>query len=341
MVLGIVVAAAGLSRGDGLITLGPLIAVAVLTVSPTWWRQPALLTPFAVAAGVSGLILGAWLVRQLDTFGTISVGGTRYLFAMSFSEAYGLGPPLGPDNLVVDTGRLVETRLWALGHAGYEIGLNLAGVMAVPPALVGLAQGWRRLAVRPFMIWGAGWLAFEVLVLAVYVPSGTFRHSVLALLPLLFGCAGVGLRPLIHWLRHRLPRPWLLAHPRIWIGGWLAILALSMAFSSVRLGGLWHEKLSDYALAGHHVAAMANEGETLMASDPGLLYRATGHATVSVVAHSVDGTLDLARAYGIRYVVIESRFHPLAELLAVGGPVRSVVPIAGTAGRLILVEIVR
>jgi hypothetical protein len=314
---GLLAGLATVSRTEGLLVLLVLLGLAVgdrLATArsarrdgPRAPRIPARATGAAV--GLFALVLAPWWLRQLAVFGTVSpsTASGKVLFMRDFSEWNSITVPAGLDHLLgMGLGPLLATRIDGLVAALFIFGVLVCGLVLVPFLLIG---GWRRrrsLAFTPWFLFALLLLAFSATLAAIHVPGGQFIHSAVALVPHAYVLAAEGVAAVALWIAARRPS-W---NPDRAAGSFLAIAVAIAAGSSV-LGAVqvhdgWDVKRDRRQMTAEALAAAgAVPADRLMSIDAAAFKYWTGHAGVVAVDDPIETIEDVARAYDIRWLVLE------------------------------------
>jgi hypothetical protein len=332
---GLVVGLATLARNDGVL-LGVPFALGWLrerwvsraagqATRPT---DPARRLPLATAIGCALLFfaaMGPWYARQLAVFGSLSPSASngRILWITSYPQLYSVtGDPTLASFLAQGWAPLLISRL-----AGFEAALLILAIgpllfFLVPFVLLGSwarrSSGW----FQPWFLYGGLLLLLSGLLFAVHVPYGTFLHSAVALVPHGYVLAVQGIALAVAWAGRRLPH-WnvpmatsvftAFAIVTLWLGGaaatWKALVD-------------WDRDAQTRRAVAATVAHLAASGDRLMSADPGAYWYYTGLGGVVTPEDPLDTVESVARAYRIRWLVLEPAHivDSLARLLAGAAP---------------------
>ena len=313
--------------------------------APASPRPGAPAIPFVAAVGCALAFLvavGPWWIRQLAVFGSISPStGYGILWLRSFAELDSVTAPRTlAAFLAQPLGALVGSRVAGFAAA---IGIYLALVCAIflaPFAAVGWWIRRRSTETGPWLVAAVVLLLFSGLLFAIHVPNGMFLH------------ASVSLAPVTYWLAMEgivAVGGWIAARRRAWDGGRLArllsvaVLALVIAGSAlaaavVRAG--WESTLAERAQLTAAIDRLAVPGDLLMSIDTATFEYLTGHGGVVIPNDPLPVIEQAARAYGVRWLVLERNgvVPALAPLLAGAtppgwlGPPAFVLPGPGSSG---------
>jgi hypothetical protein len=305
---------ATLARNDGLFVM---LSLGIVFLWDRWraWRsagarRPAI--PFAAAVGavvVFVLVLAPWWARQLAVFGSLSPSTTsgKVLFIRDIGEWNSITIPASLDHLLgMGIGPLITTRIGG-GIAAAMIYLTLvAGFILGPAMLVG---GWARRRSTdfgPFFIYAAILFAFSALVSAVHVPGGTFIHSAVALAPYSYILALEGIVVVIGWVAARRPAWDRDVALRIFGGAAIAYAVGVAILGALAVHSTWSERRDRFVAVGTALdAAGSPRSDRVMSIDASSTRYWTGHGGVVLVNDPLETIHDVARAYDIRWLVLD------------------------------------
>ena len=183
----------------------------------------------------------------------------------------------------------------------------LVGVLVLVPFM--LAGAWRRrgdATFGPFLGYAVLLFSFSALVSAVHVPGGTFIHSAVALVPHGYVLALDGIVAGIAWLAAR-RRGWDVARAsRVFVSGAVAFGVLAAVFGAISVHATWDAKRQRMEAVGAALdAAGAPASDRVMSIDAAGYRYWTGHPGVVLVNDPLDTVEAVARAYDIRWLVLE------------------------------------
>ncbi len=327
---GLLVGLATLARNDGVL-VGAALGIAFAWDRWSAWRSrgaraPAI--PLWAAAACFALFLvvvAPWLARQLAVFGSISPSAAsgKVLFIRSIDEWNSITTPANPEWLLSQgLGPLLVSRIGGLVAAVTIFSLLVGGAFLAPFMAIG---GWARRRSRdfgPFFVYAGLLLAFSALVSAVHVPGGTFIHSAVGLAPQAYVLALEGIAVGVAWIAAR-RSTWNAATATRFFTvaavGLAVVLAIGSAFATQ---AAWAARRDDFLLVDRGLAdAGAPPGDRVMSIDAsGTLYW-TGHGGVVLVNDPLATIEEVARAYDIRWLVL-NRADTVASVAPIldGGP---------------------
>ncbi|MCU0484328.1 MAG: hypothetical protein MUC54_08710, partial [Chloroflexi bacterium] len=310
---GLLVGLATLARNDGVL-VGATLALAFGWDRWHAWRsrgtrRPAI--PAWAAAACFGLFLAVvapWLVRQLAVFGSISPssGSGKVLFIRAIEEWNSITTPAGLDWLLGQgIGPLLVSRVgWLVAAAGI-FSVLVAGILLVPFMVAGAWARRRSTDFGPFFTYAGLLFAFSALVSAVHVPGGTFIHSAVALTPHAYVLALEGIALAVAWVAARRSTWNAAVATRFFTVAAVGFATIVAAGSAVLTQAQWSARRDDFRLvAGGLREAGAAATDRVMSIDAaGTLYW-TGHGGVVLVNDPLETIEAVARAYDIRWLVL-------------------------------------
>jgi hypothetical protein len=314
---GLLAGLATLSRNDGVLVL------AVLGATFLWdrWRtlrgsggeprRPARI-PLAAALGAVGLFAVAvvpWYLRQLAVFGTLSpsTASGKVLFIRDIGEWNSITTPANLDHLLgMGWGPLLLTRLGGLVAALFIFSVLVGALVLIPFLLMGAWKRRRDATFGPYFAYATLLFAFSALVSAVHVPGGTFIHSAVALAPHGYVLALCGILVAVGWVGRR-RTSWDTARAgRVFVGGAVAFGVAAAVWGSFTVHQGWDEKRQRAQAVGTALgeAGAATDDRVMSIDASGTKYW-TGHGGVVLVNDPIETVERVARAYDIRWLVLE------------------------------------
>jgi 4-amino-4-deoxy-L-arabinose transferase-like glycosyltransferase len=314
---GLLAGLATLARNDG------VLVAAVIGLAFLWdrWRaRRATLSPergtslvpvsAAVASGaLFVLAVGPWLLRQLQVFGSFSPSAAsgKVLFIRNIAEwnsitapatlQYFLGQGLGP---------LLESRVLGLVAAIAIFSVLVGGVVLVPFMLIGAWVRRRSVDFGPFFAYSILLFAFSALVSAVHVPGGTFIHSAVALAPHAYILTLEGIVASVAWVAAR-RRAWNIQQAsHVFAGAAVGFAVVTALGASLFVHAGWKaERAQRQQVAVALDQAGAPSTDRLMSIDAGGYRYYAGRGGVVLVNDPLPTIEDVAKAYDIRWLVLE------------------------------------
>ncbi|MEP7159091.1 MAG: glycosyltransferase family 39 protein [Chloroflexota bacterium] len=303
---GLVVGFAALTRADGLLLGIPFAFVFARELL----RGRERVIGWGAALGCAALfalVMGPWLLRQLDVYGSLSpaAGSGRALWLADYQQLFSITaqPSLG-SWLGQGLGPLLASRIGGLFAAVGLFALLPLVVVLAPFAVVGAWVKRRDSAFAPFFAYAIALFAINVLLFAVLVPHGTFIHSAVALLPHTYLLVAAGVAAVVSWVAQRRP-VWDAARATTVFGyGAVAVAVAGAVLQSATTIGRWTEhRVAQTALAAG--LASAAPGDRVMSADPGAYQYLTGHGGIVTPNDDLATIEDAARLYDVRWLILE------------------------------------
>jgi hypothetical protein len=330
--LGLLAGLMHLSRADGVLwLLIALIAVFYLNYGSRNTHHATRTTPrasrntyyvlrgaFPVLLGYL-LIMGPWMLRNLDVFGTLlSPGGSRALWLTNYDEIFSYPASILTFDHWIDSGlkAILEARWWALGLNFQTVLAIQGGIFLLPMILAGAWQLRKDHRVKLGLLAWSGIFLIMTVVFPFPGARGGLFHSGAALQPLWWALAPLGLERFLDIGVKK--RGWQLEQARKAFSWGLAVLAL---FLTVIVGYLrivdnensglaWNQTQPYYlkieaSLIGHGIT----NDEIIMVNNPPGYFVATGRSAITVPDGDIDSALAAAQRYQADYLLLESN-HP-------------------------------
>jgi hypothetical protein len=326
---GLLVGVATLARNDGVL-VGAAVGLAFVWDRWHAWRGRGARTPAipvwaAVAcAGLFLVVVAPWVARQLEVFGTLSpsTASGKVLFLRDMSEWNSITSPATLDHLLGQgLGPLIASRVSGFLSAVTIFAVLVGGILLAPFMVLG---AWRRRRSRefgPYLTYGAILFAFSGLVSAVHVPGGTFIHSAIALAPQGYVLALEGVAAVVAWVAAR-RRSWdARSATRFFTAASIGFAVIAGALGSMATDVAWAAHRSDaQAVAGALDAAGVPTSDRVMSLDASSTRYWTGRGGVVLVNDPMATVEEIARAYGIRWLVVDRADNvPAVAALLDGG----------------------
>jgi hypothetical protein len=342
---GLLVGLATLARNDGVL-VGVTVASAFLWDRWGAWRTgrsvravvaggglpfrapagPAIPVWAAIAcSGLFMLAVGPWLARQLTVFGSVlpSSQSGRVLYIRSIEEWNSITTPTTLDYLLSQgIGPLIMSRIGGLVAAIEIFSVLVGSFFLVPFMAIGARLRRRSKDFGPFFFYGGCLFAFSAIVSAVHVPGGTFIHSAVALAPHAYVLALEGVVAAVAWTARRRPSWNAATAGRAFVSGAVGLaLVTSVVFGLAVVRGWNVVRQERLAVARELASAGAGPDDRLMSIDSSGYRYYTGRGGVVTPDDPIETIHDVARAYDIRWLILERRqiVRALAPILK-GGP---------------------
>jgi hypothetical protein len=313
---GLMVGLAALARNDGIL-LG--LALAIVFAWDRWraWRsgggrQPAI--SFAGAMGCAGLFLvcvGPWWLRQLAVFGNISPSSAsgRILWIRQIGDMNSLTAPASLSSFLAQgPGPILESRLLGFVAAVGNYSIIVCSFVLTPFLVIG---GWlrrRSIDFGPFFVYAAILFGAATVLFAVHVPSGTFLHSAVSLVPHSYVLVIEGVVGSVLWAARRRPRWNAEEAQRVFIGATVGIAILTGALGVWKVQEEWGRERHLRQLVAAELDRMhVGPDEYLMSADASGFKYFTGRGGVVTVNDPLATVEAVGRAYHIRWLVLERR----------------------------------
>jgi hypothetical protein len=301
-----VVGLAALARADGVLLGLPFLFAFVLEFLPGRRRVIGWLAGIGCAA-LFALVVGPWLLRQLDVYGSLSpaASGGALLWLTDYQQLFSVASPPTVDSwLSQGIGSLLASRIGGFIAAfGLFAVLPLVGVLA-PFAAVGAWVHRRDRAFAPFYVFAVALFGVSSLLFPVLVTHGTFIHSAVALLPHTFLLVSAGIVSSVSWIAAR-RTSWDVRRATVVFGYGAVVVALIGAVQqTVSTVGHWSEvRRLEVQLAMPIGAAPAID--RVMSADPGAYHYLTGHPGLVTPNDDLATIALVARLYDVRWLILE------------------------------------
>jgi hypothetical protein len=253
--------------------------------------------------------MAPWWLRQLAVFGSISpsTASGKVFFIRDIAEWNSISTPATLEHLLgMGIGPFIATRLDGLVAAVMIYVTLVAGFVLAPFMVIG---GWARrrsLDFGPFFLYAGLLFAFSTLVSAVHVPGGTFIHSAVALAPHSYVLAFEGIALAVAWVAVR-RRSWDARAAAAAFTGAAVVFALGAAVvGSAFVHGVWDQSRAKFVrVAAALDSARAATTDRVMSIDAAGTKYWSGRGGVVLVNDPQDVVRDVARAYDIRWLVLD------------------------------------
>ncbi|MFB0533406.1 MAG: ArnT family glycosyltransferase [Anaerolineae bacterium] len=320
-----------LTRADGILLLGVLMAIILLhtfyPLSPIPRPAPRikwLLPRLLLALAGYTLAMSPWFYRNWLAVGTpFPSAGIQTLFLRNYDEIFSYGRALTWQHyLSWGWGPILQSKLKAIGINLVRLVPENMLIFLAPFILVGLWQLRRRLRYLPFFIYGP--LLYLAMTLAFTFPGvrGGLFHSGGALLPFLFAAAMPGLDTVIAWIAHRRPHWDVSLAQRMFTIGFVVLAFFLSVFIYVRgvfggqpLSPSWNQRDQVYADIAAWLDENAPPEATVMVGNPPGFYYFSHRPNVVVPNEDIDTVLQACERYGVEFVILDqNRPHSLREV---------------------------
>ena len=305
---GCVAALGHLTRPEGLLLLISVCFAAIparVFVDFLLKRKPAACLKLLLLVGLSYLVVMLpWFIRNATALGRIlPTGGLRGIGFSHYDDLFRYSaaavPALALDDAIL---RLLEVRLTAALH-GAATFIAIEGLIVLAPFM--LIGWWMRRGhplLRGFSALSIGTHLVMILVFPLPGYRGGLFHAVAALFPFWMALGVLGLDATVEWVAKR-RRAWNAEQAKRVFS--IAALAFGVLIS------LWIAQSSKVD-EGQEMPSMYAELRALMPSDarvmindPARLYHHLGRGGVTIPSQSVYVVPEIAKRYGINYLVLE------------------------------------
>jgi hypothetical protein len=319
---GLLAGLATLARNDGVLLAGA-IALVWLADRLRWWRsrrgarawthmddrRPIPLLA-AVLAGVLFLVVMApWWARQLAVFGSISPTSSNgaALWLIDIREWNSITIDHTParffsQGLAAIVASRVEGLLGALGN----FAVMICSVVLVPFLILGALARRHSRDFQPWFVYTFVAFAGATFLYPLHVPGGAFIHTAIGLAPHAAILSVEGVLLIVAWIAGR-RRHWetgLAGSVFVW--GIVALVAASAAIFTPALHAGWDStRQPRQALAAELDELGIRPEDRLLSIDAGGFKYWTGRPGVVIPDDPIETIEAVARAYEIRWLVVE------------------------------------
>jgi hypothetical protein len=249
------------------------------------------------------LVMTPWFARNLSLIGSpLPVGGAQGIWFRQYNDLFAYPPAASPATLFADgLGAFLESRWLAFtNNLGTFIVVEGLVVMA-PLMLLGLWNRRREPFLRAFWLYALGLHVMMTLVFPFPGYRGGLFHSAAALVPWWAALGLLGLDDAVDWLARR-RRHWRPQSARLIFSMGLLLMALGLTLA-ISLPN----RVPPVSGPGEYaeLASLVPPDERVMINDPARLYYLTGLGGVVLPAASPEVIPEIARRYGVRYLLLE------------------------------------
>jgi len=319
---GLLAGLATLARNDGILLAGA-IGLVWLADRVRWWRSrrgsrawthmddrpPIPLLAGVLAAVLFLVVMGPWWARQLAVFGSISPTSSNgaALWLVDISEWNSITTEYSPARFFAQgVPAIVESRVAGLAGALGNFAVMISSVVLVPFLLIGALARRRSPPFQPWFVYTFVAFAGAALLYPLHVPGGAFIHTAIGLAPHAAILSVEGILLLVGWIAGR-RRHWeagLAGSIFVW-----TIVALVIASSAIFTPALhagWDEtRQPRMTLAAELDRMEVRADDRLMSIDAGGFKYWTGRPGVVMPDDPIETIEAVARAYSIRWLVVE------------------------------------
>ncbi|MEZ4667333.1 MAG: hypothetical protein R3E39_05355 [Anaerolineae bacterium] len=261
-----------------------------------------------VAIGIAmtvayAVIMLPWFARNLSAIGTIMpLGGTQTIWLASYDDLFKFPPDNSVDSLFAEgAGAFLASRWEAITN---NIGTFIAVeglVVMTPLMLIGLWQRRHQTFLCPFWLYALGLHLAMTFVFPFPGYRGGLLHSAAALVPWWAVLGVVGLDDVIEWVARRRRRWNANTAKKVYSTGLVGVAVLL----SIMIG--LPNRVVPQASSTFHTSLRDKlpPDARVMINDPAQLYYFTGLGGVVLPNEQPNVIPEIARTYGVKYLVLE------------------------------------
>jgi hypothetical protein len=298
---GIFAACGHLIRSDGLLLLLVGWAVLLWPFERTRYKQRLLwLIPFTAAYI---LVMSPWFIRNWNEVGAIlPVGGTQNAWFRSYDELFSYPVDASPATLFADgAGVFIESRLWATFSTNGILFQALAyegAIIFAPLILIGAWKRRNEAFMRGILLFAIGIHIAFAWVFSFAGVRGGFWHASAALVPIWAVIGLLGLEDALAWIGQRRP-VWKSPLATSIFSYALTAMVIVLSIVIAKPVPVQRPPLMD------RLEELVPEGSRIMSVDPAEIYYYTGIGGIPTPNESPEVALELARLYGVDYLLLE------------------------------------
>jgi hypothetical protein len=289
-----------LTRADGLLLL--LVGGAVIL----WPSRGHFLLPrdrihaLVAISCAYVLVMTPWFIRNLNATGSpLPVGGAQAIWFDEYDDLFNYPPDASPNTLLAN-GAALSSR-WEAFTNNLGTFVAVEGLIVMTPLmLVGLWRRRRDGFLRGFWLYALGLHLAMTLVFPYPGYRGGLFHSASALVPWWSALGVVGLDDAVDWAARR-RRHWNAHVAKAIFSIALVAIAVFLSLSTALRNGVPIGTPDLYRTLAAQLPANAR----VMINDPAQLYYFTGLGGVVLPNEFPDTILDIARKYGVDYLLLE------------------------------------
>jgi len=310
------------ARNDGILLAG-MVGLVWLADRVRWWRarrgerssshvedrQPISVLAGVVALGLFLVVMGPWWIRQLLVFGSISPtssnGAALWIRTIQEWNSITAQPSLAKF-LAQGPGPILESRLGGLLSALANFVVFICSVVLLPFLVVGALAKRRSLDFAPWFLYTFIAFAGATILYPLHVPGGAFIHTAIGLAPHAAILSVEGILLAVGWLAGR-RRRWDEGMAGIvFVWGLVGVVAASAFVFAKPVAAGWEAvRAPRQALASELTRLAIPADDRIMSIDSGGIKYYTGHPGVVSPDDPIETIESVARAYDIRWLVVE------------------------------------
>ncbi len=301
--VGVFAALGHLTRADGML-LG-IVAALLLVFVGARRALPLRIIIISLAALLIGylLVMLPYFARNLREIGTpLPLGGTQAIWFDQYDDLFNYPPDSSPQTLLSGgLTALINSRRDAVINNFWTF-VAVEGMIVLAPLM--LIGWWRRRRdgfLLPFGLYALGLHLAMTFVFPFPGFRGGLLHSAATLIPFWAALGVVGLDDAVEWVARR-RRHWNVGTAKAVFSGGLVAFAFGL---SVYLGVNGRVTPQDPAIYAELRAKLPADARVL-SDEPAELYYYTGMGGAMIPNEAPDVLLDVARRYGIDYLLVKT-----------------------------------
>jgi 4-amino-4-deoxy-L-arabinose transferase-like glycosyltransferase len=307
IVVGVGIGLAHLTRADGLLLFLPALAALWFSRRDRWLGLGAVVFGY-------GLVMSPWWIRNMQAFGGIfPPGTTRSLWQRTYDElfAYPASRLSFQHWITAGVERIIMVRFAALWTNIQRLIAENGLIFLGPLMVLGARRLWHHALVRLTFLY----LFTLLFVLSFVFPfagaRGGFFHSSIAVLPVFWTLAPVGLREVVAWGAKW--RGWSEEDAYIVFSRAMVVMALALTIglfaAKVFSPPAWDSPMRSYKNVGEMLLDLTEDPGIVMVNNPPGFHLATGLPAVVVPDGDPLTLREVARRYGVGWIVLDEN-HP-------------------------------
>ncbi|MEE9217321.1 MAG: glycosyltransferase family 39 protein [Anaerolineales bacterium] len=305
-VSGVLIGVGALARADGLL----LLVVGLLAVF--WSRHRRVSSSLVLAIGVLAVMAPWWARNLTETGAVLNPGSQRLLWMLNYDDLF----TFPASDLTFE--RWWEAGILAAAQARIDaLSTNIQRLVAEggmiflgPFMVVGAIRRWQHPFVRLGIVYLAALFGIMTLLFPFVGPRGALFHSMMAVMPLLWALAPIGILAGINWLGAK--RNWDRKEAWRVLGASAVVLAvlLTVGLYANRFyaeGDAWNASAQTYQAVAAAIP-LADDSIVAVNNPPGFFAHSHRQAVVipSGTVHALRSVVD---TFEVQWVVLEAN-HP-------------------------------
>ena len=306
LVVGLLIGIGALARADGLL----LLAVGLLAVN--WSRQRRISSGLILMIGVLAIIAPWWARNLAATGSLLNPGSQRLLWMLTYDDLFAFPASDLTFERWWEAGILaaVQARFQALSTNIQRLVAEGGMIFLTPFMVVGAIRKWQHPFVRLGTIYLGGLLVVMTLIFPFVGPRGALFHSMMAVMPLLWALAPIGIWLGVLWLGAK--RNWDRREAWRVLGASAVVLAvlLTIGLYANRFyveGDAWNASAQTYRAAA---ASIPDGTDSVVAVNNPPGFFAHSHMQAVVIPFGTEQALGkVVDSFDVGWVVLEAN-HP-------------------------------